>query len=169
MCVGAQPLRLVEEAQVDMQTLDYGGYNALDYAAACHWHHPDRPPMLADGKLAPMDIASYLKSQGMKYTWFGAALAEDIDRLWEFLDNGQDRGSTCCKRCTMLPILSPLRRPCLCHRQPRSVRCFRMSMSAVATSTRAPLKRQQRLVCKKRLLPWGHHLWAHLGLIMCDI
>ena len=38
-----------------------------------------------------MDIASYLKSQGMKYTWFGAALAEDIDRLWEFLDNGQDR------------------------------------------------------------------------------
>lgn len=81
---------LVEEAQVDMQVLDYGGYNALDYAAACHWHHPDRPPMLADGKLAPMDIASYLKSQGMKYTWFGAALAEDIDRLWEFLDNGQD-------------------------------------------------------------------------------
>jgi len=84
---------LVEEAQVDMQVLDYGGYNALDYAAACHWHHPDRPPMLADGKLAPMDIASYLKSQGMKYTWFGAALAEDIDRLWEFLDNGQDRAA----------------------------------------------------------------------------
>ena len=84
---------MVEEAQVDMQVLDYGGYNALDYAAACHWHHPDRPPMLADGKLAPMDIASYLKSQGMKYTWVGAALAEDIDRLWEFLDNGQDRAA----------------------------------------------------------------------------
>ncbi|CAE7256674.1 unnamed protein product [Symbiodinium natans] len=26
----------------------------------------------------------------MQYTWFGAALAEDIDRLWEFLENGQD-------------------------------------------------------------------------------
>eukprot|EP00913_Durusdinium_trenchii_P009354 g8791.t1 len=81
---------LIEEAGVDMEVLDYGGYNALDYAAACHWHHPDRPPQMPDGKLAPMDIASYLKSQGMKYTWFGAALAEDIDRLWEFLDNGQD-------------------------------------------------------------------------------
>lgn len=89
-CVCIFWMRLVEEARVDMEVLDYGGYNALDYSAACHWHHPDRPPMLGDGKLAPMDIASYLKSQGMKYTWFGAALAEDIDRLWEFLDNGQD-------------------------------------------------------------------------------
>lgn len=80
---------LVEEAKVDLEILDYGGYNALDYAAACHWHHPDRPPMV-DGKPAPMDVASFLKSQGMQHTWFGAALAEDIDRLWEFLENGQD-------------------------------------------------------------------------------
>ena len=65
----AESVRLVEEAGVDMELLDYGGYNALDYAAACHWHHPDRPPQLPDGKMAPMDIASYLKSQGMKYTW----------------------------------------------------------------------------------------------------
>ncbi|CAE7923321.1 unnamed protein product, partial [Symbiodinium sp. KB8] len=81
---------LVEEAKVDLEILDYGGYNALDYAAACHWHHPDRPPMLPGGKPAPMDIASFLKGQGMQHTWFGAALAEDIDRLWEFLENGQD-------------------------------------------------------------------------------
>lgn len=81
---------LVEEAKVDLEVLDYGGYNALDYAAACHCHHPDKPPILPDGTVAPMDIASYLKTMGMQYTWFGAAMAEDIDRLWEYLDNGQD-------------------------------------------------------------------------------
>jgi len=81
---------LVEEAKVDLSLVDYGGYTALDYAAACHCHHPDKPPVLADGNLAPMDIASYLKSQGMQHSWFGAALAEDIDRLWEYLENGQD-------------------------------------------------------------------------------
>lgn len=81
---------LVEEAGADLELLDYGGYNGLDYAAACHQHHPDKPPLLPDGGYAPMDIASYLKSKGMKYTWFGAALAEDIDRLWEYLENGQD-------------------------------------------------------------------------------
>lgn len=81
---------LVEEAKVDLEMLDYGGFNALDYAAACHCHHPDKPPTLADGAAAPMDIASYLKEQGLRYTWFGAALAEDIDRLWEYLENGQD-------------------------------------------------------------------------------
>jgi len=81
---------LVEEANIDLELVDYGGYNALDYAAACHCHHPDKPPVLPDGSTAPTDIASYLKSQGMQYSWFGAALAEDIDRLWEFLENGQD-------------------------------------------------------------------------------
>eukprot|EP00929_Paragymnodinium_shiwhaense_P010448 TRINITY_DN11508_c0_g1_i1.p1 TRINITY_DN11508_c0_g1~~TRINITY_DN11508_c0_g1_i1.p1 ORF type:complete len:244 (+),score=62.50 TRINITY_DN11508_c0_g1_i1:65-796(+) len=81
---------LVEEAGAALELADYGGYTALDYAAACHQHHPEKPPILRDGTLAPMDIASYLKSKGMQYTWFGAALAEDIDRLWEFLENGQD-------------------------------------------------------------------------------
>eukprot|EP00448_Togula_jolla_P038292 CAMPEP_0170622630 /NCGR_PEP_ID=MMETSP0224-20130122/29237_1 /TAXON_ID=285029 /ORGANISM="Togula jolla, Strain CCCM 725" /LENGTH=210 /DNA_ID=CAMNT_0010948969 /DNA_START=93 /DNA_END=725 /DNA_ORIENTATION=- len=81
---------LVEEAGADLEILDYGGYNAMDYAAACHYHHPERPPLLPDGSLAPSDIASYLKTRGMRYTWFGAALAEDIDRIWEFLENGQD-------------------------------------------------------------------------------
>merc|ERR1712050_656739 len=81
---------LVEEAKVDLDLVDYGGYNALDYAAACHCHHPDKPPVLPDGSSAPSDIASYLKKKGMAYTWFGAALAEDIDRLWEYLENGQD-------------------------------------------------------------------------------
>lgn len=81
---------LVEEVKVDLELVDYGGYNALDYAAACHQHHPDKPPVLPDGTVAPMDIASFLKSQGLQYTWLGAALAEDIDRLWEFLENGQD-------------------------------------------------------------------------------
>merc|ERR1712066_1121625 len=80
----------VEDVKVDLELVDYGGFNALDYAAACHCHHPDTPPQLPDGTPAPMDIASYLKSQGMQYTWLGAAMAEDIDRLWEFLENGQD-------------------------------------------------------------------------------
>merc|ERR1712232_136875 len=78
------------EVGMDLESVDCGGYNALDYAAACHHHHPDKPPFLPDGTLAPMDIASYLKGKGLKYTWLGAALAEDIDRLWEFLENGQD-------------------------------------------------------------------------------
>jgi len=81
---------LVEEACIDLELVDYGGFNALDYAAACHQYHPESPPQLPDGSAAPMDIASYLKAQGMKYTWFGAAMAEDIDRIWEFLENGQD-------------------------------------------------------------------------------
>merc|ERR1712216_900027 len=63
---------------------------ALDYAAACQQHHAEKLPVLQDGTLAPIDIASYLKSKGMAYTWFGAALAGDVDRLWEFLENGQD-------------------------------------------------------------------------------
>merc|ERR1712061_173401 len=29
-------------------------------------------------------------SHSMQYTWLGAAMAEDIDRLWEYLENGQD-------------------------------------------------------------------------------
>lgn len=81
---------LVEEAKVDLEALDYGGYNALDYAAACHQHHAGSSPTLADGSLAPTDIATYLKSRGMNYTWLGAVLAEDIDKIWEFLENGQD-------------------------------------------------------------------------------
>eukprot|EP00927_Polykrikos_kofoidii_P058128 TRINITY_DN52471_c0_g1_i1.p1 TRINITY_DN52471_c0_g1~~TRINITY_DN52471_c0_g1_i1.p1 ORF type:complete len:227 (+),score=42.80 TRINITY_DN52471_c0_g1_i1:58-738(+) len=81
---------LVDEVGVDLEILDYGGYNVLDYAAACHQHHPEKPPLLCDGSLAPSDVASYLKSKGMSYTWFGAALGEDIDRIWEFLENGQD-------------------------------------------------------------------------------
>mmetsp|Transcript_15367 Transcript_15367/g.40797 ORF Transcript_15367/g.40797 Transcript_15367/m.40797 type:complete len:220 (+) Transcript_15367:102-761(+) len=89
-CNWAMVKYLVEEVKVDLELVDYGGFNALDYAAACHQHHLDKPPVLQDGTLAPTDIASYLKSQGMAYTWFGAALAEDIDRLWEYLENGQD-------------------------------------------------------------------------------
>jgi hypothetical protein len=81
---------LVEELQMDLESVDEGGFNALDYAAACHQHHPDKPPFLPDGTLAPMDIASYLKSKGLKHSWLGAALAEDIDRIFEFLDHGQD-------------------------------------------------------------------------------
>jgi len=81
---------LVEDANADLELLDYGGYHALDYAAACHCHHPDRPPVLEDGTTAPMDISTYLKTQGLQHTWLGAALAEDIDRLWEYLENGQD-------------------------------------------------------------------------------
>eukprot|EP00928_Gymnodinium_smaydae_P042775 TRINITY_DN28775_c0_g1_i1.p2 TRINITY_DN28775_c0_g1~~TRINITY_DN28775_c0_g1_i1.p2 ORF type:complete len:227 (-),score=53.24 TRINITY_DN28775_c0_g1_i1:147-827(-) len=81
---------LVEEAGADLHAVDFGGYNALDYAAACRQHLPDRPPRRANGAPAPSDIASYLREQGLQYTWFGAVLAEDVDRIWEFLENGQD-------------------------------------------------------------------------------
>ena len=46
---------LVEEAHVDIEVVDYGGYNALDYVAACGYHHS----VGAD----TLDIASYLKAR----------------------------------------------------------------------------------------------------------
>eukprot|EP00747_Dinoflagellata_sp_TGD_P089584 gnl/TRDRNA2_/TRDRNA2_164376_c0_seq5.p2 gnl/TRDRNA2_/TRDRNA2_164376_c0~~gnl/TRDRNA2_/TRDRNA2_164376_c0_seq5.p2 ORF type:complete len:222 (+),score=66.68 gnl/TRDRNA2_/TRDRNA2_164376_c0_seq5:63-728(+) len=76
---------LVEEVKIDLSTVDYGGYNALDYAAACKYNVEERPPVGYE-----QSVAAYLKSQGLEYTWFGAALAGDVDKLLEFLDNGQD-------------------------------------------------------------------------------
>lgn len=86
---------------------------------------------------------------------FGAALAEDIDRLWEFLDNGQDVNDPCLKhsgfareqgqgfqtrqegsRCFNLGLHSF----CCSLISPR---CMRGLRNGVAISTRVPLKRPQ--------------------------
>merc|ERR1711865_400549 len=36
------------------------------------------------------DIVNYLKGKGLEYTWRGAVIGGDIDRINEFLENGQD-------------------------------------------------------------------------------
>mmetsp|Transcript_25727 Transcript_25727/g.47009 ORF Transcript_25727/g.47009 Transcript_25727/m.47009 type:complete len:218 (+) Transcript_25727:35-688(+) len=76
---------LVEDVKVNIEALDFGGYNALDYAAACGFMYE-----AGSTGTTTLDLASYLKSQGIQHTWLGACIAGDIDRIWEFLDNGQD-------------------------------------------------------------------------------
>merc|ERR1712087_863924 len=36
------------------------------------------------------DIVNYLKDKGSEYTWRGALIGGDLDRINEFLENGQD-------------------------------------------------------------------------------
>ena len=36
------------------------------------------------------DIVNFLKDKGLEYTWRGAIIGGDIDRINEFLENGQD-------------------------------------------------------------------------------
>merc|ERR1719291_1256736 len=36
------------------------------------------------------DIVNYLKDKGLEYTWRGAIIGGDIDRINDFLQNGQD-------------------------------------------------------------------------------
>eukprot|EP00971_Amphidinium_carterae_P297627 5913161-Amphidinium_carterae.2 len=46
------------------------------------------------------DIVNYLKDKGLEYTWRGAIVGGDIDRVNEFLENGQDveeRGGYFCE------------------------------------------------------------------------
>ena len=37
-----------------------------------------------------VEIVDWMKSLGLKHSWFGAAAAGDYMRLKEFLDNGQE-------------------------------------------------------------------------------
>lgn len=72
---------IVEELGADLEIKEYGGFHALDLAAQYGFDERNLPEM---------DIATYLLDQGSEYSWFGACMGGDIDRINEFLDNGQD-------------------------------------------------------------------------------
>jgi len=79
---------LVTECKADFEIKDYGGHNAVDICALCGF----------DGRQGEdeVDISTFLLEKGAMYSWFGAAAGGDLERLQEFIDNGQDleeRGS----------------------------------------------------------------------------
>jgi len=77
---------LVEQTDVALDAVDSGGYNATDIAAMngfLSWEEKGRNSDVAD-------IVNYLKDHGLEYTWRGAIIGGDIDRINEFLENGQD-------------------------------------------------------------------------------
>jgi ankyrin repeat protein len=77
---------LVENTQVDLELTDSGGYNAADLAAMHGYVSAEEKGRNAD----VADIVNYLKEHGLEYTWRGAIIGGDIDRINEFLENGQD-------------------------------------------------------------------------------
>mmetsp|Transcript_58981 Transcript_58981/g.125060 ORF Transcript_58981/g.125060 Transcript_58981/m.125060 type:complete len:223 (-) Transcript_58981:65-733(-) len=77
---------LVERTDVMLDAVDSGGFNATDIAAMngfLSWEEKGRNADVAD-------IVNYLKDHGLEYTWRGAIIGGDIDRINEFLENGQD-------------------------------------------------------------------------------
>ncbi|CAE7706369.1 DNA-binding protein RFXANK [Symbiodinium microadriaticum] len=77
---------LVENTDVEMDAVDSGGFNAADIAALngyLSWEERGKNADVAD-------IVNYLKDRGLEYTWRGAVIGGDIDRINEFLENGQD-------------------------------------------------------------------------------
>lgn len=56
------------------------GFRAIDYAGKNQFRWPNED----------LEIADYLKSVGSNYTWWGACFSGDIDRIEEYLENGQD-------------------------------------------------------------------------------
>jgi hypothetical protein len=77
---------LVENTDVALDAVDSGGFNATDIAAMngfLSWEEKGR-----NGDVA--DIVNYLKDHGLEYTWRGAIIGGDVDRINEFLENGQD-------------------------------------------------------------------------------
>ncbi|CAJ1330742.1 unnamed protein product [Effrenium voratum] len=77
---------LVENTDVDLEAVDSGGFNACDIAALhgyLSWEERGQNANIAD-------IVNYLKDRGLEYTWRGAIIGGDIDRINEFLENGQD-------------------------------------------------------------------------------
>ncbi|CAE7225835.1 ANKRA2, partial [Symbiodinium pilosum] len=77
---------LVENTDVDMEAVDSGGFNAADIAALngyLSWEERGKNADVAD-------IVNYLKDRGLEYSWRGAVIGGDIDRINEFLENGQD-------------------------------------------------------------------------------
>eukprot|EP00427_Karlodinium_veneficum_P052144 CAMPEP_0169355884 /NCGR_PEP_ID=MMETSP1017-20121227/27223_1 /TAXON_ID=342587 /ORGANISM="Karlodinium micrum, Strain CCMP2283" /LENGTH=223 /DNA_ID=CAMNT_0009452587 /DNA_START=63 /DNA_END=732 /DNA_ORIENTATION=- len=77
---------LVEIAKCDLELIDSGGFNACDLAALYGYTSPEERG--ANSDIA--DFVNYLKDKGLEYTWRGAIIGGDLDRINEFLENGQD-------------------------------------------------------------------------------
>eukprot|EP00929_Paragymnodinium_shiwhaense_P101884 TRINITY_DN65082_c0_g1_i1.p1 TRINITY_DN65082_c0_g1~~TRINITY_DN65082_c0_g1_i1.p1 ORF type:complete len:231 (+),score=54.10 TRINITY_DN65082_c0_g1_i1:80-772(+) len=77
---------LVEKTDADLSLVDVGGFNAVDIAALNGYLSHDEKGWNAD----VADIVNYLKEHGLEYTWRGAVVGGDIDRINEFVENGQD-------------------------------------------------------------------------------
>mmetsp|Transcript_87914 Transcript_87914/g.249164 ORF Transcript_87914/g.249164 Transcript_87914/m.249164 type:complete len:223 (-) Transcript_87914:137-805(-) len=77
---------LADSNDIDLEAVDSGGYNACDIAAMNGYLSYEEKGRNAD----VCDIVNYLKEKGLEYTWRGAIIGGDIDRINEFLENGQD-------------------------------------------------------------------------------
>merc|ERR1711924_5856 len=77
---------LVETAKCNLDLVDSGGFNACDLAAM--WGFVSEEERGCNSDVA--DIVNYLKDRGLEYTWRGAVIGGDLDRINEFLENGQD-------------------------------------------------------------------------------
>jgi len=77
---------LVDCTDVDLEAVDSGGFNATDIAAMNGYLGWEEKGLNAD----VADIVNYLKIKGLEYTWRGALIGGDVDRINEFLENGQD-------------------------------------------------------------------------------
>jgi len=77
---------LVENTDVSLEAVDSGGFNAADIAAMYGFLSTEERGR--NGEAA--DIVNYLKDAGLEYSWRGAIIGGDIDRINEFLENGQD-------------------------------------------------------------------------------
>merc|ERR1712217_701824 len=77
---------LVESTDVDLEAIDSGGFNACDIAAMYGFMSHEERGLNAE----VADIVNYLKEKGLEYTWRGALIGGDYDRINEFLENGQD-------------------------------------------------------------------------------
>ncbi|CAE7264566.1 rlmJ [Symbiodinium necroappetens] len=72
---------LVEFEGVDMDgPISRCGFRAIDYAGKEQFRWPNEE----------VEIADYLRSMGSNYTWWGACFSGDIERIDEYLQNGQD-------------------------------------------------------------------------------
>lgn len=77
---------LVEETNCDLEKTDSGGFNAIDVAAMAGFYSWEEKGRNAE----VTDLVTYLKDRGLEYTWRGAIIGGDIDRINEFLENGQE-------------------------------------------------------------------------------
>merc|ERR1712232_1331259 len=77
---------ICEHSDVNLELVDSGGFNVCDIAA-----YNGFLSMEERGQNSEVaDIVTYLKERGVEYTWRGALIGGDIDRINEFLENGQD-------------------------------------------------------------------------------
>merc|ERR1712066_487133 len=77
---------LVDYTDIDLAAVDSGNFNAADIAAMngyMSFEERGLNDMVAD-------IVNFLKDKGLEYSWGGAIIGGDIDRINEFLENGQD-------------------------------------------------------------------------------